>query len=90
MSQFTYLVRDGLQTWLHSDKPVWITRYDAVPGVRLECWHAYRSVKAPPKGRLPWTVDNKRIGSAEGFPSLESAIEAVEAWLTAIAKATEA
>ena len=83
MGQFTQVDRDWIDTWLHSDKPVWIVRYDAVPGIRLECWHAYRSVKAPPKGRLPWTVDNKSIGSADGFSSLESAIEAAEAWLSA-------
>ena len=59
--------------WLHKDKPVWIVQYDAVPGIRLETFIAYRVAAPLPKGRDPWTVDNRRIGE---YGSLVDAMRA--------------
>lgn len=63
--------------WVHKTKAVWIVFYEAVKGVRLAYYQAYRAVVKVPAGREPWTVDNRRIGDANhGFPTLEAAMEA--------------
>ncbi len=59
--------------WQHETKPHWIVHY---PGTRVrgEHYQAYRAVARVPAGRNPWTVDNRRIGSEDGFATLEMAI----------------
>lgn len=64
--------------WLHDTKPMWIVHYPAT-GVRAEFWQAYRAVAKIPTGRMPWTVDNRRVGTDRGFASFEEAAQAVEA-----------
>ena len=61
--------------YLHNEKPVWVVQYDATE-VRPEHWQGYYAVAPVPKGRMPWSVDNRRIGTERGFPSLEAAITA--------------
>lgn len=65
--------------WMHKTKAVWIVFYEAVEGVRLAYYQAYRAVNPVPAGREPWTVDNRRIGDANhGFPTLEAAMQAAQ------------
>ena len=61
--------------WLHKDKPVWIVEYEGTR-VRGKHYQAYRAVLPVPVGRDPWTIDNHRIGSEDGFQTLEEAAEA--------------
>ncbi len=74
---FKPVERDTGTVWMHKTKAVWIVFYEAVEGVRLAYYQAYRAVNPVPTGRAPWSVDNRRIGPADhGFPSLEAAMEA--------------
>ncbi len=61
---------------MHKTEPVWIVGYEAIDGVRAPFWQGYRAVAHIPKGRKPWTVDNRRITSERGFPTIEAAIAA--------------
>ena len=63
---------------VHSEKPVWIVHYQATQ-VKGEHWQAYKAVLPVPIGRIPWSVDNRRVGSDMGFQTLEAAMEAGEA-----------
>lgn len=76
---FTEVQRPWSQTpaYLHNTKPVFVTHYEATD-VRSEHWQAYRAATTVPAGRMPWTVDNRRIGSDRGFPSLDAALAAAE------------
>lgn len=65
--------------WTHDTQPVWVSRYPAVEGVRPAHFIPYRAVKPVPAGAKPWTVDNRRIGTDRGFPTLVAAIEATGA-----------
>ena len=60
--------------WLNLNAPVWIRRYEAVSGIREEEFRIYKSVEKIPKGRHPWSVDNRCVGGV--FRTLELAIEA--------------
>jgi hypothetical protein len=73
---FRQIERNGESIWMHTSLPVWIVRYDAIDGVRAEFYKPYRAVAPVPKGRNPWTVDNRRIGTERGFASLAEAVEA--------------
>lgn len=73
----------GLQKWIKkTDRTVFVSHYPSVPG-RQSFFYVYRSVNAPPAGRMPWTVDNRRICSprhAEGrFHRLPDALAFAEA-----------
>ncbi len=61
--------------WLHETKPHWIIQYQATRATAAH-YQAYRAVERVPQGRNPWTVDNRRIGSPDGFATLEQAIQA--------------
>lgn len=75
---FTLVHRPHGDCWLHDAKPVWIVHYPATD-VRGEHYQAYRTVAPIPKGRQPWTVDNRRIGTDRGFATLDEAVQAAEA-----------
>jgi hypothetical protein len=62
----------GSMCWLHETKPVFVVEYSAT-NVRGRHFQAYRAVEKVPKGRNPWTVDNRRIGNESGFQTLEEA-----------------
>lgn len=64
--------------YVHTGAPVFVVHYDATD-VRAEHWQGYRAVVKVPAGRMPWTVDNRRIGGERGFASLDAALEAAEA-----------
>lgn len=63
---------------LHREKQMWIVEY-AQSRTSPHHWQAYRPVVTVPKGRDPWTVDNRRIGTVDGFLTLDEAVAAVEA-----------
>jgi hypothetical protein len=73
---FTMIETATGPAWIHNSKPIWIRYYE---DVNPPYWQAYRAVKKTSIGQMPWAVDNKRIGGERGFPTLEAAIEAVEA-----------
>lgn len=52
----------GGRAWLHVSGSKWIVKYDAIKGVRAAVFCAYKSIEKLPAGRMPWTVDNRRIG----------------------------
>lgn len=62
--------------WLHTSKPVWIVKYDAIKNLRADFWQAYRTTVPVPEGRRPWTIDNRAIGTERGYPSLVAAMRA--------------
>jgi hypothetical protein len=82
LSEFTEVQRpfDSAPTLLHKSAPAWVVNYPATLD-RAEHWQAYRAVAPVPAGRMPWTVDNRRIGSDRGFPSIEAAVAACEAFV---------
>ena len=71
-SVFELVHRPYGDCWLHKDKPVWIVEYSATK-VRARHFQAYRAVQPIPKGRDPWSIDNRRIGTEDGFDTLEEA-----------------
>lgn len=78
-TNFTEVDRDCGKVLLHKSKPCWIVFYEAIAGVRMGFYQAYRAVAHVPSGRMPWTVDNRRIGDVNhGFPTAELAMEAIE------------
>lgn len=64
--------------WKHKTKPVWIVFYPAVQGVRQAFYEAYKAIQPVPKGREPYSVDNRRISNGHGYPTLEEAMEAAQ------------
>lgn len=63
----------------HDTKPVWIVHREAIGG-NPEHWAAYKAVAPIPKGRTPWSVDNRSLSKpAIGFFSLAEAMAAGEA-----------
>ena len=62
---------------MHPAKPVWVVEYPATQ-IKPRFWQAYRAVAPVPRGRMPWTVDNRRIGTEAGFPSSEAAVTAAQ------------
>ena len=71
-SKFSEVKRPYGNCWLHNTKHVWIVEY---PSTRARARHfqAYRAVQPVPKGRDPWTVDNRRIGGEDGYETFEAA-----------------
>lgn len=66
----------------HAREPYWVVHYGETNRMG-EHWQAYKAIAHIPKGREPWSVDNRRIGPDSGFKSLEEAKQAVEQCLTA-------
>lgn len=83
-SDFTIIEQPYGSHWLHADGRHFISFYPLVEGVRAAHYQAYSSKAKPPKGRYPWTVDNRRIGrDGYGFPTLEEAMRACSEDVTA-------
>lgn len=74
--QFKKVQAGGSPAWMHVSKPVWIRKYDAISGVRAAFYQAYSAIHAVPAGRNPWSIDNRRVGTERGFPSLTAAMKA--------------
>ena len=62
--------------WQHISKPHWVVKYDALKDVRPAVYYAFRAIVPVPKGRQAWTVDNRCIGSKDGFKTLAEAMKA--------------
>lgn len=71
---FTEVQRPHGPAWLHNSGDKWIVHYNAVSP---PFYQAYRAIDTVPKGRMPWTIDNRRIGTPHGFKTLEQAMAAV-------------
>ena len=79
-ANFVEVQRSPWETvWMHKEKPCWIVFYENSTHPALSFFQAYRPVSKVPKDRDPWTVDNRRIGTIDGYKTLESAMQAVEA-----------
>lgn len=76
-SEFTEVQRpwDQSPIYLHNTAPVWVVQYEATQD-RAQFWQGYRPVAKVPAGRMPWSVDNRRIGTDRGFPTLDAALAA--------------
>ena len=77
MSEWIETDRPHGVCWVHSEKPVWVVHYGQTNRMG-EHWQAYKAVAHIPKGRQPWTVDNRRLGGENGFSSFEAAKQAGE------------
>lgn len=69
---FTERQRFDGPAWVRDDGRVYIVHYDDVPGHRLAFYAVYKVAAHLPRGRDPWTVDNRRIGTAQ---TLDEAME---------------
>lgn len=59
---------------IHRTAHVWIVHYEVTGNMKPSFYCAYRAAAHVPKGRDPWAVDNKRIGSQEGVRTLKEAV----------------
>lgn len=74
VSGFSKVEYLGMDHYLHSSSTVWVVFY---PNANKPHYQAFKAVEEVPEGRLPWTVDNRRIGKeGVGYPTLGGAIEA--------------
>ena len=77
MSDFTHIQEPYGDRWLNSDGLHFVSYYEAIDGVRAAYWQAYRAAQKPARGRMPWTVDNRRIGrDGYGYSTLDAAMQA--------------
>jgi len=78
-SNFHTVERFDGTVWMHNTKPMWIVFYPYTSNPRASYYQAYRPADyvTVPKGRMPWTVDNRRL-STDGFNTLEEAMNAIE------------
>lgn len=77
--------QDFMPTWVHESEPVWIREYEPIPDVRTEPnFYVYRSVSRPPRGRRPWTVDNRALFDRRNPPhTLAEALKVAGAHIAA-------
>lgn len=68
----------GSTCWLHNTKNVWIVEYQA-SRIRPHHYQTYKAVQPVPKGRMPWTIDNRRMGPEDGIETLEQAAKTGDA-----------
>lgn len=79
MNNYTQVERVcGSPCWQHNAKHVFVVEYAATRN-KAPHWQAYRAIQPVPKGRKPWTIDNRRIGSEDGFQTLDDALHAGDA-----------
>jgi hypothetical protein len=71
---FTKQETDTGTVWMHDSGMIWIRHYDLVS---RPFFQAYRALKKPKAGQMPWAVNNKRI-SEEGFATLDEAMQEAE------------
>jgi hypothetical protein len=73
-ADFEVIERPTGEVLLHRSEHVWIVHYDTFSGPHPAVYRAYRAVERVPKGRWPWTVDNRAIGSRDGVLTLAEAV----------------
>jgi hypothetical protein len=64
--------------WQHDQYPVWVVHYPATHRAAAH-YQGYKAVERVPNGRVPFTVDNRRVGPEFGFKTLDEAMIACEA-----------
>jgi hypothetical protein len=77
-ADFVEVDRNGQKVWLHKTRPVWIVYYEAIDGsqsFRYAFWQPYKAIAPVPRGRMPWTINNVKIGKEGACRSLEAAFE---------------
>lgn len=57
----------GSSYFINSSLKTWVVRYPKIEGHHGLFYVAYRIKAKLPKGRMPWTVDNERIGRASNL-----------------------
>ena len=72
---FIKTTRPTGEIWMHESKPHWIVHYPAT-SFKGEFYQAYRAIDRVPAGRNAWTIDNERIGTKDGFATLDAAMHA--------------
>lgn len=79
MSAWNIYHRSHGQCWAHESLPIWIVEYPAT-NVRGRHFQAYIASGKLIRGKHPCAggVDNKRIGSENGFMTSDEAMEAAE------------
>lgn len=60
---------------MHDSGMIWIRHYDLVSHPFFQ---AYRALKKPKLGQMPWAVDNRKIGTERGFETLDQAMQEAE------------
>lgn len=70
---YTLVERPHGSCLLHNTKPVWIVEYSATQ-IRPRHWQTYKAMHKVPKGRDPWTINNRRVGPENGIATLEQAV----------------
>jgi len=63
--------------WRHDKKPVWVVEYSETRD-RSKHYQTYKAIHAVPNSRKPWSINNRRVGTEDGFKTLEQALEAGE------------
>jgi hypothetical protein len=76
--KFEWVERSVDEVLLHTDKPVWIVYYD-----HDNLWKVYFVTAPLPKGRKPWTVDNRSLNK-DGYRTLEEASKAAHELAVAV------
>lgn len=64
--------------WVRDDEMVFIAHYEEILGHHREFWAIYRVVERKPKGRDPWTVDNRNVGTAYSMADAKAIGEQIE------------
>ena len=67
----------GTPALIRNDRKAWVRHYPLAPRGK---WQAYRLAEGLPAERMPWTVNNKRIGSESGFLTFGAALDAAKTW----------
>ena len=74
--QFKKVTRPTGDALLHINAPVWVVQYEYDSrGSKVDTWKAYRTVAHLPRGRDPWTVDNRSLNK-DGYSTEEAALQA--------------
>lgn len=68
----------GKSVLVNQSNSIIVCRWNAIPFVRAAHWQAYKAVKRVPTGKLPWSVDNRRIGPEHGFRRLRNLVNFLE------------
>ncbi len=73
LENYTTVDRQHGSCLLRNDKPVWIVEYSETR-TRPKRWQVYEPMHPVPKGRDPWTINNRRLGPEDGIATLEQAV----------------
>lgn len=75
LDNYTKQLRGYEYVWLHKSRPVWLVEYPKTVD-RAKFYQAYKADQPVKTGAFPWSLNNRRVGSDRGFPTLEEAAQA--------------